>query len=123
MGKSLLVNNPTVISYAADMNPGAVKQILVTLSGAPGTVTSITLPSDVNGFGLYPSSVDVVYALDDAPAACATSSSAAIAATAFSLGDTAKTGLWTYRTVPRATSHTLRLRGAAGSEVILVSIF
>jgi hypothetical protein len=108
------------VALRGDARTGCLKSIKVTLSAVPGAVTSVTLPAGVRGFRLYPDK-DVRFAIDEDPAAEATSADAAIAANAFAVGGIAKASQWETRLLESYT--TLRLRSAQASAVIEIEIF
>lgn len=133
MSKDSAIYDVVKESYA---DTGAERSIEVTLSGTPGTLTTITLPSDVKGFRLYPRTNSVrfaVYHLNNARtlAAVATDSTGTVASTAFAIGGIAKNDLWETRLLPSvqkypngtAINRVLTLRSITASVVIDVEIF
>jgi hypothetical protein len=110
------------VAFAADAATGGLKSLTVTLSGTPGTVTTITLPDSAQGFRLYPSH-DTRFAVGEAPATAATSAAATIAAAAFAVGATAKANLWEERSIAAGASRTLRLKSATASAVVEVEVY
>ena len=93
------------------VDTGVEKSIEITLSGTPGTVTTITLPDTAKGFKLYPRTNHIRFSVNNtSPAAVATSSSGTIAASAFAAGGIAKNDAWETRLLPTGASRTLSLR-------------
>lgn len=106
---------------SAGARAGALKSIQATLSTA-GTVTTVFVPDSAIGFRLYPGTA-VRFAINENPAAIATSSSTSIATSALAVGGIARASAWEQRYLPPGVSRTLRLIGAAGSEVVDIEFF
>lgn len=102
---------------------GYEQSIEITLSGTPGTVTTVTVPNDAKGFRLYPRSNAVRFAVGSTVAAVATSSSTTIAATAFAVGGIAKANIWETRLLPSGSSRTVTINSPSASVVIDMEIF
>ncbi len=81
---------------AADARSGKLKSIKVTLSGTAGTVTSIAVPNTARGVRVYPDK-EVRFAVDEDPAAEATSSAAGVAEAAMAVGGYAAAAEWEAR--------------------------
>ena len=133
MSKDTAIYDLVKESYA---DTGAERSIEVTLSGTPGTLTTITLPADVKGFRLYPRTNHVrfaVYHLNATRtlAAVATDSTGTVAASAFAIGGIAKNDIWETRLLPSVNKYpngasverVLTLRSITASVVIDVEIF
>ena len=116
------VRNAQVTRLIADARQGELKSIQVTLSGTPGTITTMSVPDSAVGFRLYPGAA-VRFAINENPAAIATSSDATIATSALAVGGIARASEWAVRLLPPGATRTLRLYGAAGSEVVDVEFF
>lgn len=110
-------------TLASDARTGALSSIQVTLSGTPGTVTTITLPDTARGVRLYPRTSNVRFAVGEDPAAVGTSSATTVAASVFAVGDVAKADQFEVRILESGTSRTLRLRSTTASVVVDVSVF
>lgn len=95
----------------ADARQGALVSSEVTLSGTPGTVSSVTLPDSAQGFRIFPRSNAVRFAIGEDPAAVGTGGT-------FTVGGVAKADAWETRTLDAGASRTLRLRSTVASVVI-----
>jgi hypothetical protein len=111
------------------VDTGSEKSIQITLSGTPGTVTTVSLPDEAKGFRMYPDNA-CRFGINQTPAAIATSSATTIASSAFALGGIAKASAWETRLLPspvktKATDleRTLQLRSTTASVVIELEIF
>lgn len=113
-----------VARLAADARSGKIKSIKVTLSGTAGTVTSVTVPDSARGVRMYPDK-QVRFAVDENPAAEATSSSTTVTSAALATGGYAAAAEWEARLLEEynGAARTVRLMGAIGSEVVLVEFF
>ena len=110
--------------FESYVDTGAEQSIEITLSGTPGTVTTVTLPAAAKGFKLYPRTNHVRFSVDNTSlAAVATSSAATIAASAFAVGGIAKGDMWETRLLPSATTRTLSLRSTTASVVVDLEVF
>jgi hypothetical protein len=107
----------------ADARTGALASIEITLSGTPGTVTTVTIPDTARGVRLYPRSNAIRFAIGEDPAAVATSSSTTIAATALAVGGIAKPDQWEVRLLEAGTGRTVRLRSTTASVVVDLEVF
>jgi hypothetical protein len=107
----------------ADARTGALASIEITLSGTPGTVTTVTIPDTARGVRLYPRSNAIRFAIGEDPAAVATSSAATIAATVLAAGGIAKADQWEVRLLEAGTDRTVRLRSATASVVVDLEVF
>jgi hypothetical protein len=107
----------------ADARTGALASIEITLSGTPGTVTTVTIPDTARGVRLYPRSNAIRFAIGEDPAAVATSSSTTIAASALAAGGIAKADTWEVRLLEAGSSRTVRLRSATASVVVDLEVF
>ena len=107
----------------ADAVTGALKSIEITLSGTPGTVTTVTIPDTAQGIRLYPRSNGIRFAIGEDPAAVGTSSNTTIAASAFTVGGVAKADQWETRILAAGTSRTVRIRSITASVVIDMEVF
>lgn len=120
MAKSGEINQRQWESY---QDTSFEKSIEITLSGTPGTNTTVTLPDDAKGFRLYPRSNHIRFAVNATCAAVATSSSTTIAASALAIGGIAKNDIWETRLLPAGSSRTLSLESATGSVVVDLETF
>jgi len=122
-----VVNTGEEFPLPTKLNPdaatGTLLSIVVTLSGTPGTVTIITLPDSAQGFRLCPATYEIRFAVGEAPAAEATSSTTTIAANLFAVGAVAKADQWETRLIAAGASRTLQLRSATASVVVQVGVF
>jgi hypothetical protein len=112
------------VRLAADLRAAAAKSIRVTLSGTAGTVTSVAVPSFARGLRVRPGAT-VRLAIDEDPAAEATSSAVSVAESAMAAGAYALANEWEVRVLEdyAQKTRTLRLIGAAGSEQVYVEFF
>ena len=117
-----IVSMPDV-ELAPDARTGVLKSIEITLSGTPGTVTTVTIPDTAQGIRLYPRTHHIRFAIGEDPAAVATSSSTTIAASAFAIGGVAKADAWEVRLLATGTSRTVRLRSITASVVVDMEVF
>lgn len=105
--------------------------ITATLSGTPGTVTSIAVPSEAKGVKIYPRGNSVYFTTQSgALAATATSSATTIAVAALSAGSIAKAEQWETRLFKGQSkadrsdgSRTLQIASATASVVVDVEFF
>lgn len=105
---------------------GAEKSIEITLSGTPGTETTITIPSDAVGFKIYPRSSSVRFAVNASPAAVATDSDGTVAATDLAIGGIAKANQWEVRILPpegQSGTRILKIESATASVVVDFEVF
>jgi hypothetical protein len=108
-------------SYVDTANESSLE---VTLSGTPGTVTTITLPNTAKGFKLYPRTNHIRFSVNNtSTAAVGTSSSTTVAASVFAVGGIAKNDMWETRLLPNGASRTLSLRSTTASVVVDVEVF
>ncbi len=115
------------------VDTGAEQSIEITLSGTPGTLTTVTLPDTAKGFKLYPRSNHVRFAVYQSSsartlAAVATDSDGTVAATDFAIGGIAKADQWETRLlpsklVPSTTTRILTLRSTTASVVCDLEVF
>jgi len=105
----------------ADAREGVLTSIRVTLAEA-GTVTSIEVPDKARGARMFPAA-EIRFAVNENPAAEASSGSTSISTSALAVGGIAKANEWETRLLQGQIGRTLRLRGAAGSEVVQVEFF
>ncbi len=110
------------------------RSIECTLDGTPGTLTTITLPTDVKGFRLYPRTNHVRFAVyySNNPrtlAAVATDTDNTVAAADFAIGGIAKNDIWETRLLPPDRSNNggpariLTLRSITADVVVDVELF
>ena len=118
-----LPNGSMVMALAADARQGALFSIEITLSGTPGTVTTVTIPDGARGFCLYPRNGNARFAVGENPAAVGASSSTTIAASALTVGGIAKANEWVTRLIEPGTSRTLRLRSLTASLILDLEVF
>jgi len=111
------------VDLSADALNGALKSIEITLSGTPGTITTVTIPDTAHGIRLYPRTNGIRFAIVEDPAAVAKSSSTTIAAAAFAIGGVAKADTWEVRLLAAGTSRTVRLRSITASVVVDMEVF
>lgn len=111
------------VGFDADAVSGELSSLEVTLSGTPGTVTTITLPNTARGIRLFPRSNHIRFAIGESPAAVGASSSQTVAAAAFGAGGIAKADLWEVRLLEAGASRTLRLRSTTASVVVDIECF
>jgi hypothetical protein len=113
-----------IMRLAADARKSKLKSVKVTLHATPGNVTTVAIPSFARGVLLYPSA-EVRFAVDEDPAAEATSADAAVAEAAMAVGGYLPAAEWSARTLEEynGAAKELRLIGAAGSETVVVEFF
>lgn len=112
----------TRVELIPDAGNGTLASIQVTLSGTPGTITTVEIPNWAKGMRLYPATA-VRFGISEDPAAIATSSSTDIAASSLAVGGIARASEWATRKLADGNGRELHLRGAAGSEVVDVEFF
>jgi hypothetical protein len=105
------------------VDTGAEQSLQITLSGTPGTVTTITLPDAAKGVKMYPVSQKVQFAINNAAATLATSTATTIAASAFGVGGIAFNDMWETRLLPSGADRTLSLVGGFANTVVYVEVF
>lgn len=113
----------SAVNLGPDALNGVLKSIKCTLSATPGTLTTITLPDNAQGFRLYPATSDIRFAIGENPAAEATDTDGTVAAADFAVGAIAKADQWETRLLAAGTARTLRLRSATASVVVEVGVF
>lgn len=111
---------------------GSEASIEITLSGTPGNLTTVTLPTTAKGFRLYPRTNHVrfaVYNSDSARtlAAVATDSDGTVAAADLAIGGIAKNDQWETRLLPAepqgSVGRVLTLRSTTASVVVDLETF
>ena len=106
---------------------GNEKSIEVTLSGTPGTLTTITVPAWAKGFKLYPRSNAVRFAVGKSTrtaAAVGASSGASLTESDMGVGGICKADMWETRLLPsNTTGRVMTLRSTTASVVIDVEFF
>lgn len=106
------------------VDTGSEQSIEITLSGTPGTVTTLTLPNTSKGVKIFARTNHVRFAVNNtAVAAVGTSSSQTIAATVLTVGGIAKADQWETRLLPSGTTRTLSIRSTTASVVVDVEVF
>ncbi len=103
------------VNITPDLKEGQAKSIEITLSGTPGTVSSLDVPGWAQGVKLYPQNGDIRFALNGDPAAKSTTELAA--------GGVGKVGMWETRLLQWGSGRTLRLLSATASVVVEVEFF
>lgn len=122
-GNQIDGDNPLAVGLSPDSISGELVSLQVTLSGTPGTVTEIALPSYARGVRLYPYTNGVRFAIDEAPAAIATSAATTIGASAFAVGGIAQPDQWEVRLLDSTDGHALQLSSADASTVVDIEVF
>ena len=111
------------VALTPDARAGALGSIEITLSGTPGTVTTVTIPDTAQGFRLYPRANACRFAVGEDPAAVGASSSTTIAAAAFGAGGIAKPDQWETRLIAPGAGRTVRLRSTTASLIVDMEVF
>lgn len=113
----------STIRFAPDAIQGQLAHVTVTLSAVAETLTTVALPDWATGLRLFPSA-DVRFAVGEAPATpAATSSLAVVPASAFGLGGIAVAGVWETRLLQHGTNRTVQFRSAAASPTVRMVLF
>lgn len=110
------------VALQGDARKGFLKQLSITLSVTPATVTTVTLPVGVSGFRITAGAAAIIYAINEDPAALATSNATTIAAAAFSKGNTCPANGTDVRLFD-GTQITLRLQSATASATLVLEVF
>ncbi len=103
------------IAIVPDASKGKLTSTKRTLSSTAGTVLSLAVPDWAHGFEAFTQSDGVRFAVNEDPAAEST--------TEFTAGAPLWIGQVCARLLQDGTGRTLRLKGAAGSEVVTIAFF
>jgi len=113
---------PLPILGGPDARTGKLASIELTLSGTPGTVTTVTLPDWARGVRLS-ATEECRFAVGEDPAEQATSSATTVAAAAFAVGNVIVADQAEVRLLETGASRTLRLSSETASAVVVVEAF
>lgn len=126
MAKSGDRNQREMESY---VDTGSTKSLEVTLSGTPGTVSTVYIPTDAKGFKIISAS-KVRFAVNATVAVVGTSSTASTASSVFTNGGVAEAGLAEVRLLPsnKKTKSTdleryITLISLVASVVVTIEVF
>jgi hypothetical protein len=121
-GRNLDGDETLALAFQPDADQGINAHLTVTLSTA-NTLTVVTLPDWARGFTIRPSA-DTRFAVSEAPAAAAaTSSATTVAANAFGVGGLAFATTPQSRRLPFRVGRTLQLRSATASATVAIDLF
>lgn len=113
------------VELLPDARQGAMKAVSITLSATPNTVSSVPVPTGAMGFRLFPTTADVVFAVDENPAALAAYTETGannLALGGLSTGNAATANALEVRLLA-AGAATVRLASATASAVVRVGFF
>ena len=120
----------TRVELAPDAKRGSMLHLQITLSATPNTVTTVVIPTDAEGFGIYPAAATIEYNVNAAPAVVTgvgTADQDAVASDEYA-GGYAFAGMWSWRLLEdyHATSNSsriLQVMSATASAVLYVEFF
>lgn len=124
------------VSFTSKVNDnqidvGVERSIEITLNGTPGTLTTVTLPTDVKGIKLYPRTTPIRFAAYYGNsvrtlAAVSTDTSGTVIAANLAIGGVAKNDIWETRLLMpnlQATTRILTIRSTTASAVVDLEVF
>jgi hypothetical protein len=114
-------DSPHPITAGADARLGKLKSVTQTLTTA-NAVYTVTLPTGVRGFRLYPTLGDIVFAVGENPAAIGAITGNVVAAN-FTTGVAVLQYETAVRVLPEANADTLRLTSTTTNAVVRVDTF
>jgi hypothetical protein len=120
MGKSLQKYVPERMHFTPDLDTGHAQHVLVRLSGTPGTVTVVDIPSWATFIQLFSPTNIIFYAVDEDPAAGSVQTGADLTSSDLSVGDFLYPGFYVPR-IPSASVSEIRFVSASASAEVYVS--